>query len=121
VVEDDAIIRMAALELVTNAGFEAVEARDAHEAIRILETRPEIPLVFTDVGMPGKMDGIELAHYIRRRWPPLNLIVASGKATIAESHLPTGSKFFPKPYDARAVVGAIAAMLSDASDRDMAQ
>jgi two-component system, response regulator PdtaR len=121
VVEDDPIIRMAAREVVDHAGFEAAEASDAHEAIRILESRPDIRLVFTDVGMPGTMDGIALAHYIRRRWPPVKLIVASGKAIISESHLPAGSRFFPKPYNADTIVGAIAAMLSDANDRDMPQ
>lgn len=121
VVEDDANIRMAALELVANAGFEAVDARDADEAIRILEARPDIHLVFTDVGMPGTMDGIALAHYIRRRWPPVKLIVASGKAIIDESHLPAGSRFFTKPYSERTIVGAITALLSDAGNGLMPQ
>jgi two-component system, response regulator PdtaR len=114
VVEDDPVIRMGALQLVADAGFAAIEARDADEAIGILEVRSDIHLVFTDVGMPGTMDGIKLAHYIRRRWPPLKLIVASGKAIADESHLPAGARFFPKPYSESAIVEAMIAMLADA-------
>jgi two-component system, response regulator PdtaR len=119
VVEDDPIIRMGALQFVAAAGFDAIEASDADEAIRILEARSDIHLVFTDVGMPGTMDGVKLAHYIRHRWPPVKLIVASGKGVVDESHLPAGARFFPKPYNDSAVVGAMTAMLSDASDRHM--
>jgi two-component system, response regulator PdtaR len=115
VVEDDPIIRIGALQLVANAGFEAIEASNADEAIRVLEARSDIHLVFTDVGMPGTMDGIKLAHYIRRRWPPVKLIVASGKAILDESHLPAGARFFAKPYSESTIVGAMIAMLSDAN------
>ena len=117
VVEDDPIIRMGALRFVADAGFDAIEASNADEAIRILESRSDIHLVFTDVGMPGTMDGIKLAHYIRRRWPPVKLIVASGKVIVDESHLPAGARFFPKPYSESAIVGAMIAMLSNANAR----
>jgi CheY-like chemotaxis protein len=112
VVEDDPIIRMGALKLVADAGFEALEADNADEAISILEARSDIHLVFTDVGMPGTMDGIKLAHYIRHRWPLVKLIVASGRAILDESHLPTGARFFPKPYSDSTIVGAMMGMLS---------
>ena len=88
------------------------EARDADEAIRILEARADIRLVFTDVDMPGSMDGVELSHYIRNRWPQIQLIVASGKAILDESHLPTRSRFFPKPYGERTIVDAILGLLA---------
>jgi two-component system, response regulator PdtaR len=117
VVEDDPIILMGALELVAEAGFEAIGAGNADEAIRVLEARSDIHLVFTDVGMPGTMDGLKLAHYIRHRWPPVKLIVASGKAIIDESYLPAGARFFPKPYSENTIVGAMMAMLSDANAR----
>ncbi|MGQ3215382.1 response regulator [Shinella sp.] len=112
VVEDSALIRMSAVDLVLSAGYEALEARDADEAIRILESRADIDLVFTDIQMPGTMDGIKLAHYIRDRWPPVKLIVASGNAIIKESNLPTGSRFFAKPYQDHAIADAMARMLS---------
>ena len=112
VVEDSALIRMGAVDLVTGAGFEALEASDANETIRILEARPDIHLVFTDVGMPGIMDGIRLSHYIRNRWPPVKLIVTSGKMTVDENYLPVGARFFRKPYDEIAIVEAMIGMLS---------
>jgi CheY-like chemotaxis protein len=111
VVEDSAIIRMAALELVVSAGYEALEASDADEAIRILESRDDIDLVFTDVQMPGTMDGIKLSHHIRNRWPPVRLIVASGNAILEESSLPGGSAFFSKPYNDHAITDAMARLL----------
>ncbi|WP_442582521.1 response regulator [Mesorhizobium sp. ASY16-5R] len=112
VVEDSTLIRMGALDLVLSAGYEALEARDADEAIRILESRPDIDLVFTDVQMPGTMDGAKLAHYIRERWPPIKLLVASGNAILEESSLPFGSRFFSKPYDDHAITDAMARLLA---------
>lgn len=112
VVEDDPLIRMGAVDLVTSAGYEALEARDADAAIAILEARTDIDLVFTDVQMPGTMDGIKLAHYIRRRWPPVRIMVASGAAILAESDLPTGSLFFSKPYNDTAITDTMARMLA---------
>jgi len=114
VVEDNPLIRMCAVDLVLAAGFEALEAGDADEAIRILEARADIHLVFTDVTMPGSMDGIKLTHYIRDRWPPVKLIVASGKTIVEESDLPTGARFFFKPYDHTAIVEAMTRMLPGA-------
>ncbi|NKL14801.1 response regulator [Rhizobium leguminosarum bv. viciae] len=112
VVEDSMIIRMSAVDLVLSAGYEAPEACDAVEAIRILEARNDIDLVFTDVQMPGTMDGIKLSHYIRDRWPPVRLIIASGAAILEESDLPTGSRAFSKPYDNHAITDAMAHLLS---------
>ena len=111
VVEDNPLIRMCAVDLVCAAGFEALEAAGADDAIRILEARADIHLVFTDVSMPGSMDGIKLAHYIRDRWPPVKLIVASGNTIVEESHLPAGASFFSKPYDEGAIVEAMTRLL----------
>ncbi len=113
VVEDSTIIRMGAVDLVLSAGYEAIEAVDADAAIRILESRSDIDLVFTDVQMPGTMDGIKLAHYIRNRWPPVKLLVASGATIVEESSLPTGSRFFSKPYDEHTSTDAMARLLAE--------
>ncbi|MCG6203599.1 response regulator [Rhodopseudomonas sp. HC1] len=113
VVEDSTIIRMGAVDLVLSAGYEALEASDADEAIRILESRNDVDLVFTDVQMPGTMDGIKLSHYIRSRWPPVRLIIASGEAILEESSLPAGSRFFSKPYDERSITDAMALLMLD--------
>ena len=112
VVEDHPLVRMGVLEVVLEAGFEALEASSAVEAVRMLEARSDIHLVFADAGMPGTMDGIELVHYIRNRWPPVKLIVVSGKREIAPEKLPSGTKFFLKPYRETSIVEAMVGMLS---------
>jgi CheY-like chemotaxis protein len=114
VVEDHPLVRMGVLEVIGEAGFETLEASSAFEAIQILEARPDIHLVFTDAEMPGRMDGIELAHYIRNRWPPVKLIVVSGKIVNDPPKLPRGARFFPKPYRESSIVEAMAGMLSAA-------
>ena len=98
VVEDDPLILMNAVDIVFDAGFEALEATNADEAIRILATRDDVRVVFTDMNMPGSMDGLKLACAVRRRWPPVQFIVASGHIKVTESDLPLGSYFFSKPY-----------------------
>lgn len=117
IVEDNAVIRMGAIDLVVHAGYEALEATNADDAIRLLEARTDIVLVFTDVGMPGTMDGIKLAHHIRNRWPPVKLIVASGRSIVEQSRLPEGSHFFPKPYNDGTIVEQIRRMLSPIETR----
>lgn len=111
-VEDNPIILAGALDLIRNGGFDAIGATSADEAITILEARSDIRLVFTDVEMPGTIDGIKLAHYIRERWPPIHLIVASGRMILEESQLPANSKFFSKPYDDNTIIDAITKMLN---------
>jgi CheY-like chemotaxis protein len=112
VVEDEPLIRFSAVNLVTSAGFLAVEAANADEAIVILQKRSDIRLVFTDVQMPGTMDGIKLCHYVRDRWPPVKLLVVSGQANIAELQLPRGARFLFKPYSNSSVVSAMAELLA---------
>ena len=112
VVEDQPIIRLNALDAVMCAGFEALGARDADEAVKILEARHDIRLVFTDVEMPGSMNGIELAYYIRSRWHEVHLIVTSGRMFVNESDLPPSSKFFAKPYDEEIIVAEMKRTLS---------
>jgi CheY-like chemotaxis protein len=98
VVDDESLIRMNAMAMVEDAGYEAIAASDADEAIRILESRNDIRAVFTDVHMPGSMDGIRLASVVRNRWPLVALIVTSGQTNVPDSDLPTGGRFLSKPY-----------------------
>ena len=112
VVEDTLILRMGAVRMVQAAGYETLEAEDADMAVQILESAKEIDLVFTDVQMPGTMDGVKLSHYIHGRWPLVKVIVSSGAAIPAESSLPEGCRFFAKPYRYRMVVDEMARMLS---------
>ena len=99
VVEDEPILRIYAASVAEDAGFEAIEAGSAGEAIKILESRPDIRVVFTDIEMPGSMDGLKLAKAIRDRWPPIEVIVTSGLRLVGANDLPTRARFFPKPYD----------------------
>jgi len=103
-VEDEPLLRMLAVEVVEEAGFIAIEARDADEAVILLESRSDITLLFTDINMPGSMDGLKLAHAVRDRWPPIKILVVSGKQRLQLSELPSNSCFLGKPYQASALV-----------------
>lgn len=110
VVEDEPLIRIGAVDLVEDLGFETIEASSADEAITVLEERSDIQIVFTDIHMAGSMDGLELAAYVRNRWPPISFIVVSGEQRPTASQLPDGSYFFAKPYDAGEVGKALLAL-----------
>jgi CheY-like chemotaxis protein len=99
VVEDEDLLRQAAVALVEDAGFEAVGAASADEALAILEARTDVRLVFTDIQLPGSMDGLKLAHAVRNRWPPVELILTSGRRHIGPDDLPERGRFYAKPYD----------------------
>ena len=107
IVEDEFLLRMNAVDMIQAAGFEAVEAADADEAIEILETRRDITVVFTDIQMPGSMDGLKLARAVRGRWPPIKIVATSGRVNIAESDLPEGGRFLPKPYSPDQIAGLL--------------
>jgi CheY-like chemotaxis protein len=94
---------MDAAAMVADAGFAVVEAANADEAIEILETRSDIAVVFTDIQMPGAMDGLRLARAVRGRWPPIKIVTTSGLLTVADTDLPEGGRFLPKPYSAHEV------------------
>jgi CheY-like chemotaxis protein len=107
VVEDEPLLRMAATDMVEDAGFVAVEAANATEAIRILEARPDIRIVFSDIDMPLGMDGMKLAALVRDRWPPIEIILVSGHVNPPEADLPARCVFFSKPYREPQVVAAM--------------
>jgi CheY-like chemotaxis protein len=107
VVEDEPFTRTHAVVIVEKAGYNVVEACNADEAIAILETREDIRIVVTDIEMPGSMDGIKLARAIRNRWPPIELIVTSGRYRVHADELPARAKFMPKPYAPDVLVTAI--------------
>jgi CheY-like chemotaxis protein len=111
VVEDEPMLRMAAIDLVEEAGFEALEAMNADDAIRLLETRDDICLIFTDIDMPaGTMNGLKLAAAVRHRWPPIKIIVVSGHYQPKHEELPEGALFFQKPYQHSAIISAMQTM-----------
>jgi len=107
VVEDEFLVRMDAIEVIEGGGFEVVEAKNADDAIAILEQRNDIDLIFTDIDMPGSMDGLKLAHFVKDRWPPIKIIATSGHAKFTANDLPEGGRFMPKPYNATEIADAI--------------
>jgi CheY-like chemotaxis protein len=107
VVEDEMLLRMDAVDMIAAAGFEVVEAGDADQAIEILEARRDITVIFTDIQMPGSMDGLKLARAVRGRWPPIKIIATSGRALISETDLPEGGRFLPKPYSPGQITGVL--------------
>ena len=98
VVEDEPFVRLAAVDMLEDAGYAVMHAPDADEAIKLLETHPEIRLLFTDVQMPGSMDGVRLVEACRKRWPPVRIVVTSGNPR--PTQLEDQIIFVPKPYDA---------------------
>ena len=111
VVEDDILVRMLAVDTVETAGYTAVEASDADDAIVILESRTDIALIMTNVDMPGSMNGLKLAHAARNRWPPVKIIVVSGKAHLFPSQLPSDARFIAKPYSQSMMVAELKSWL----------
>lgn len=98
VVEDDPLVLLSAVDIIEEAGYQALQASDADEAIAILEANPEIHVVFTDIEMPGSMDGLKLAAFIRDRWPPVEIIITSGRVPADDVTLPDRGVFLQKPY-----------------------
>jgi two-component system, response regulator PdtaR len=111
VVEDEAILRLHAIDIVEEAGFTAIEAKNSDEAIAILEARSDITLLFTDVHMPGSIDGVKLAHAVRNRWPPVKIVVVSGHKQVNEDELPEGSRFFSKPFEAEKMIAELRTLI----------
>ncbi len=114
VVEDEMLLRMRAVDMVEDAGYISVEAVDADEAVAILESRSDIALLFTDIQMPGSMDGLKLAHAVHERWPPIKIILVSGQLRLASIDIPADSRFFGKPLEAKVMIAQMQSMIGHA-------
>jgi CheY-like chemotaxis protein len=114
VVEDEMLLRMRVVDMVQDAGYISVEAVDADEALAILQSRSDIALLFTDVQMPGSMNGLQLAHAVRERWPPIKIILASGQLKLSSSDIPLDSRFFGKPLQSDEIIAEMREMLGRA-------
>lgn len=108
VVEDEALLRMLAADILEDEGFIVLEAVAAEEALAILECRGDIGVLFTDVNMPGKMDGLTLATHVAERWPHIRLVVTSGRQGLTTDEIPDDGRFIAKPYRHGQLVDAIA-------------
>ncbi len=111
VVEDDPLLRMLAVEVIEVAGFVVLEAGDADEAVALLESRSDVALLFTDIDMPGSMNGLKLAHAVRNRWPPIKIVMVSGVVRPQPYELPSNSCFFEKPYQPAAMVAKLRSLI----------
>jgi CheY-like chemotaxis protein len=114
VVEDEMLLRMRAVDMVEDAGYTSVEAVDADAAFAILESRSDIALLFTDIQMPGSMDGLGLAHSVHDRWPPIKIILVSGQLKLANLDIPAGSRVFGKPLEAKVMIAQMQSMIGHA-------
>ena len=104
VVEDEMMLRMRAVDMVEDAGFTSVEAINADDALAILESRSDIELLFTDIQMPGSMDGLKLANAVHERWPLIKIILVSGQLKLTDSEKPADSRFFGKPIEVKQMI-----------------
>src|SRR4051794_6732216 len=107
VVEDESLIRFVICEGLVAEGYEVLTADNADRAIEILESRNDITTIFTDIEMPGSMDGLKLAAAVRDRWPPVNIVITSGKLRPRAEQMPANSLFLAKPYHTVDVVTAL--------------
>lgn len=114
VVEDEMVLRMRVVDMVEDAGYVPVEAVDANEALLILQSRSDIALMLTDVQMPGCMNGLQLAHEVHVRWPPIKIILTSGQLNLSGSDIPRHSRFFAKPFQSDEIIAEMREMLGRA-------
>jgi CheY-like chemotaxis protein len=113
IVEDEFLLRMDAVDMIEAAGFGALEAANADQAIEILEARSDITVIFTDIQMPGSMDGLKFARAVRGRWPPIKIVATSGYVHVSERDLPEGGRFLSKPYSPAQVTGVLRELTGD--------
>jgi two-component sensor histidine kinase/DNA-binding response OmpR family regulator len=111
VVEDEMLLRMRAVDMVEDAGYKAVEAINADAALAILESRSDIELLFTDIQMPGSMDGLKLAQAVHERWPAIKIILVSGQLKPTDDDKPADSLFFGKPLDVKQMIAEMQGMM----------
>src|SRR5438045_7943729 len=115
VVEDEMLLRMRAVDIVEDAGFTPLEAVNAEDALALLESRSDIDLLFTDIQMPGTMNGLKLAHAVHERWPSIKIILVSGQVTPDEKDRPANSRFFGKPVEVQQMIAELQGMIGQGS------
>ena len=115
-VEDDGLLLMEASDTLAEAGFNVLEAHHADKALDVLEGRPDVGIVMTDVDMPmGSMDGFALARVVAHRWPDIPVLIVSGMGTPGPGDMPEGARFIPKPYAPTMLVRTLKACLKRAA------
>jgi two-component sensor histidine kinase/ActR/RegA family two-component response regulator len=117
VVEDEMMLRMRAVDIVEDAGFTPIEAVNADDALAILESRSDIDLLFTDIQMPGTIDGLKLAHAVHARWPSIKIMLVSGQVTPTEAEKPVNSRFYGKPLEVKKMIAELKEMMGEGALR----
>jgi CheY-like chemotaxis protein len=112
VAEDDVILRTVVAEQLREEGYTVVEASNAEEVLLVLRTGAGVDLLFTDVGMPGTLDGIALARLVRAEFPDVKVVIASGNVVATEVEVAFDG-FFSKPYHVPQLLGHIRALLPE--------
>jgi two-component system, response regulator PdtaR len=110
-VEDEELLRLHAADLLEEHGFRVIEARNAAAALKVLETRDDVRLLFTDIQMPGTLDGMDLARQVHQRWPQVLLVITSGQKKAAEAEIPDHGRFVAKPYRAAELLDQVDDMI----------
>jgi two-component system, response regulator PdtaR len=104
-------LKLLTADIMADAGFVALQASDADEALAMLESRSDIALLLTSITMPSRMDGLSLAHMVATRWPAVKIVIASSQIRLAGPRLPKNSSFFLKPYDAQRMISEIRSLI----------
>jgi two-component system, response regulator PdtaR len=105
VVEDEELLRVHAADLLEDHGFKVIEAENAANALKVLESRDDVRLLFTDIKMPGALDGMDLARQVHARWPHVLLVITSGHKQLSRAEIPDDGRFVAKPYRANELLG----------------
>jgi two-component system, response regulator PdtaR len=99
VIEDEVLVREHAVILLEECGFSVADFGSADEALPFLESKgEEVDVIFTDVRLPGRLDGLGLAEIVARRWPRIPLVITSGNDALGDPRLPAGVTFLAKPW-----------------------
>ncbi len=107
VVDDEFLVRMLIVDSLIDAGFDVIEAMNADEAIKLLDQYPQVSVLFTDINMPGSLDGLELARRVHEARPNVQIILTSGRIRPDASMTPPGGTFIEKPYASDDIVRLI--------------
>ena len=107
VVDDEAVLRFLATDVLEESGFRVLEAEDARTALKVLAEHPDVRVLFTDINMPGALDGLDLARETHARWPTIKLVVTSGRSQPPGREIPDAGRFVSKPYSPDLLVGEI--------------
>jgi DNA-binding NtrC family response regulator len=117
IVEDEEILRIFAAWQLEEAGFEVVQAANADEALQAMNSRPDVRVLFTDVQMPGQLDGMDLARKVHEQWPKVLVLITSGNSRPAKADIPNQGHFLAKPYRSEDVISEIAALAREQATR----